>query len=168
MVVCIAIGNTLREDDGVAHHALQLIASTPADENCVARVPRGSGDQVRLMQVFQLAPELACEIASADLVFFLDADPSAEQTALTPIETDGARGSPMAHSMSPAEVVAIARDLYAFAGKALLCRIPAKQFGYGEELTAEAKAAARAAAKTITEYVALHAPDGNRLRLVKS
>ena len=153
MIVCIAIGNTLREDDGVAHRALRLI--TP-------------GDQVRLLEVFQLTPELACEIASADLVFFLDADASAENTVLTPIETDGAHGSPIAHSVSPAEVVAIARDLYAFAGKAVLCRIPAKQFGFGEALTTEAEAAARAAALLVTEYVALHAANGDRLQLVKN
>jgi len=153
MVVCIAIGNSLREDDGVAHHALRLIAPN---------------DNVRLLQVFQLAPELACEIARADLVFFLDADASAETTMLTPIETDGAYGGPMAHSMSPAEVVAIASDLYAFAGKALLCRIPAKQFGFGEELTAAAKAAARSAAKVIVEYVALHATNPDKLRLAEN
>ena len=142
MVVCIAIGNTLREDDGVAHHALRLIAP---------------GDKVRLMQVFQLAPEVACEIASAELVFFLDADASVEQVAIMPIEPDGAHGSPMAHSMTPAEVVAIARDLYGFAGKALLCRIPAKQFGFGEALTTEAEAAARGAAQMITDYIRRHA-----------
>jgi hydrogenase maturation protease len=149
MVVCIAIGNTLREDDGVAQRALRLI---------------DPGDQVRLLEVFQLAPELACEIASADLVFFLDADPSAENTVITPIESDGAHGSPIAHSISPVEVVAIARDLYAFAGKALLCRIPAKRFGFGEELTAAAEAAARVAAQMVTEYIALHVTNVNLRR----
>jgi Ni,Fe-hydrogenase maturation factor len=85
-----------------------------------------------------------------------------------PIETDGAHSGPIAHSMSPQEVVTIARDLYAFAGKALLCRIPAKQFGYTEELTADSKAAARSAAQMITEYVALHATKSDRLRLAEN
>jgi hydrogenase maturation protease len=153
MVVCIAIGNTLREDDGVAHYALQMIAPC---------------DRVRRIQVFQLAPELACEIASADLVCFLDADPSAEKPVLAPIETDGTHASPMAHCMNPSEVVAIAQDLYAFAGKALLCRIPAKQFGYTEELTADSKAAARTAAQMITEYLARHANNNDRLRMAEN
>jgi hydrogenase maturation protease len=153
MVVCIAIGNTLREDDGVAHYALRLIEP---------------GGQVRLLEVFQLTPELACEIASANLVFFLDADPSTTTTVLAPIEIGYAHSSPLAHSMSPADVVALARDLYAFAGKALLCRIPARQFGYGEELTAEAKAAACGAAKMMTEYIAQYAANGSRLGLVKN
>jgi hydrogenase maturation protease len=167
MVVCIAIGNTLREDDGVAHHALRMIGSaTDKEDRVVER--RRLEDQVRLLEVFQLAPELACEIASADLVFFLDADASAENTELMPIETDGAHGSPMAHSMSPAEVLTIARDLYAFAGKAFLCRIPAKRFGYGEDLTVQSKAAARSAAQLITDYISRNAMNGSRPRLVKS
>jgi Ni,Fe-hydrogenase maturation factor len=87
---------------------------------------------------------------------------------LAPIETNSAHGSPMAHSMSPAEGVAIARDLYAFAGKAFLCRIPAKQFGYGEQLAAESKAAAWTAAQMISDYVALHATNGSRLRLAEN
>jgi len=139
MVICIAIGNALRGDDGVARYALSLIPSS---------------DRMRLMEVFQLTPELACEIATADVVFFLDADASAAEVALAPIETHAGNGSPLVHSMSPAELVAVARRLYAFAGQALLCRIPAKQFGFGEELTLEAKAAARSAASMIAEYAA--------------
>ena len=167
MVVCIAIGNTLREDDGVAGHALRLIASTSTGENRADPEPGPPGDQVRLLEVFQLLPELACEIASADLVFFLDADACAENTFLTLIETDSAHGSPLAHSMSPAEVVAMSRDLYAFAGKALLCHIPAKRFGFGEALTTEAEKAARSAAQMIVEYAALHV-NANPPRLVNN
>lgn len=147
MVVCIAIGNPLREDDGVARHALRLIEP---------------GDQIYLFEVLQLLPELASEIASADLVFFLDADASAENTVLTPIETDSAHGSPLAHSMSPAELVAMSRDLFAFAGKALLCHIPAKHFGFGEAVSNEAETAARSAAQMVTEYLALHAQTPSR------
>jgi len=154
MVVCIAIGNTLRGDDGVAHYALRLIATTPDDRNRVAWGPRVPADQVRLLEVFQLTPELACIIAPADVVFFLDADSSAAEVVLAPIEMPCGNGSALAHSMSPAELVAIARHLYAFAGEAVLCRIPAKQFEFGEELTPQAKAAAESAAKMVTEYSA--------------
>jgi Ni,Fe-hydrogenase maturation factor len=49
----------------------------------------------------------------------------------------------------------MARRLYAFAGEALLCHIPAKHFEYGEELTPQAIAAARSAAKMIAEYASL-------------
>jgi len=140
MVVCIAIGNALRGDDGVARYAVRLIASS---------------DRIHVLEVCQLTPELACVIARGDVVFFLDADPSAAKVVLAPVETPCGNGSPLAHSMSPAELVAMARRLYAFAGEALLCRIPAKQFEYGEELTPQAKAAARSAAKMIAEYASL-------------
>jgi len=142
MVVCIAIGNALRGDDGVGNYALRLITPAPSD-------------RVQRIEVCQLTPELACAIALADAVFFLDADPSAAEVVLAPVEPPSGNASPLAHSMSPAELVATAQRLYAFAGKALLCRIPAKQFEYGEELTPQAKAAARSAAKMIAEYASL-------------
>lgn len=151
----------------MAHHALRLIASIAAGENRVALGPSTPSDLVRLLEVFQLTPELACEIASADLVFFLDADPSSEKAVLTPIEATSTHGSPIAHSMSAAEVVAMSRNLYAFTGEALLCHIPAKKFGFGEKLTAEAEVSAGAAAKMITDYIALHA-NANPPRLVKN
>jgi hydrogenase maturation protease len=135
MILCMAIGNTLRGDDAVAHRTLSLL--TP-------------NDQVRSLDVLQLTPELASEIAAADVVVFLDADPSAVKATLIPIEPH--RGStPIAHSMGPAEVVAIARRLYAFAGEAFLCRIPAMHLAHGEGLTPQAETAAQSAAKLIEE-----------------
>jgi hydrogenase maturation protease len=141
VVVCVAMGNSLRGDDGVAQRALQLIAP---------------GGYVRLRQVCQLTPELAAEIAitGADTVFFLDADPSSTETTLEPVETRSTRGTPLAHSMSPAEVLELTRRLYGFAGEAFLCRIPAKYFEHGERLSPQAEAGAHAAAKMIQERIA--------------
>lgn len=141
MVVCVAIGNSLRGDDGVAQRVLQLIAP---------------GGHVRLRQVCQLTPELAAEIAiaGADTVFFLDADPSSTETTLETVEPRSTRGTPLAHSMSPGEVLELTRRLYGFVGKAFLCRIPAKYFELGEGLSPQAEAVAHAAAKMIQERIA--------------
>lgn len=135
MIVCIAIGNSLRGDDAVAHRTLRLLALN---------------DRVRLLGVFQLTPELAYEIAGADIVLFLDADPSAAEATLVRIEPPRG-GTPLTHSIGAAEVVAIARRLYAFAGEAFLCCIPAMRFAHGEELTPQAEAVAQSAAKLIQE-----------------
>jgi hydrogenase maturation protease len=135
------MGNSLRGDDGVAQRALQLIAP---------------GGHARLRRVCQLTPELAAEIAiaGADTVFFLDADPSSTETTLEPVELRSTRGTPLAHSMSPAEVLELTRRLYGFAGEAFLCRIPAKYFGQGEGLSPQAEAGAHAAAKMMQERIA--------------
>jgi hydrogenase maturation protease len=61
LVLCIAIGNPLRGDDGVAHHVLELLPQY---------------EQMRVLEVIQLMPELASEITGADAVIFLDADAS--------------------------------------------------------------------------------------------
>lgn len=61
---------------------------------------------------------------------------------------------PLAHSTNPFEVVETARHLYSFAGEALLCRIPARQFKAGDPLTWEAEKAARSAARLVEERLA--------------
>lgn len=136
MVICIAIGNLLRGDDGVAHRALQLIAPS---------------EHVQLREVFQLTPELASDIANAEAVIFLDADPASVAATLQEMEALPVARSPLAHKISPAEVLELARRLYGFAGQAFLCRIPAADFGHGQKLSAQAEAGAHAAARMIQQ-----------------
>jgi len=148
MVLCIAIGNSLRGDDGAAHRVLQLLD------------PR----ELRLRSVLQLTPELAAEIASAESVLFLDADLSSAQPCVEPIPENACRTPPLAHSMSPPEVVALARRLYGFCGKAFLCRLPAASFEIGEELSRPAEAALRGAAETIQRLTFVLKANGSQRR----
>jgi hydrogenase maturation protease len=135
----IAVGNILRRDDGVAHRVLDLL---------------GPRTGVSRRGVLQLTPEIAAEIANSGLVFFLDADPGAVRPYLAPVEADPGRRTPTAHSMTPAEVILLARHLYGFAGTASLCHLPAADLSEGRTLTPEAEAGARAAAHLITKELA--------------
>jgi hydrogenase maturation protease len=128
--LCIAIGNPLRRDDGVALSVVCYLAA--------------SGLKVR--DVLQLTPELAAEIGGASLVVFIDADPAATEPYIVPIQPSMVRGTPLAHAMTPAEVVCLAESLYGFTGAAFLCHVPAFDFDYGERLTPLAEVCARAAA----------------------
>jgi Ni,Fe-hydrogenase maturation factor len=118
-VLYIAIGNPLRGDDGVAHRVLELL-----------------GPGVTKLGVQQLTPELACEVAQAETVVFIDADVLAGEPRLQPVGEPHA--TPLGHAMTPEEVVYLAKRLYGFAGEAFVCRVPAREFE-GEELSLEAE-----------------------------
>ena len=138
MFLCIAIGNPLRGDDGVARRALRLLPTA---------------EQIRMLEVIQLTPEVASEIAAADAVIFLDADPSIAEVTFGALGDCSTRSTPLTHSMGPFELLETARRLYWFAGEALLCRIPARQFEPGKGLTHEAENAARSAAELVGEHL---------------
>jgi Ni,Fe-hydrogenase maturation factor len=137
----IACGNPLRRDDGAASEALRHLAQAP---NRVLRSVR------------QLTPELAEEAARFDRVVFLDADAGAARVTIEHLGPGFGRGaslprSPLTHFATPAEIVALSRGLFGFAGEALLCRIPARDFSLsanpgGADLSANTLRFARQAA----------------------
>ena len=139
-VLCIAIGNSLRGDDGVAHRVAERMEAR---------------DEVVACGVFQLTPEIAPEMARAETVVFIDADIDAREAAIEPVTTAGVRGAPLAHSMTPCEIVCLAERLYGFAGQAYLCRIPVESFD-GEGLSDTAEAGANAALALLRELLQEH------------
>ena len=131
--VVLAIGNTLRGDDGVADHVADLLGSR-------------SGMGVR--RVHQLTPELAEEMAHATAVVFVDADPGAVEARLERLVPTPQR-SPLTHTVTPGELVILAEQLYDFQGVAYLCHVPAESFTEGDSLSEVAEAGARAAAQCV-------------------
>lgn len=129
--VLIALGNILRRDDGAAHRALELLGPVP-DATIIDRI--------------QLSPEMAEDIAEADTVVFIDADLEPGETRIEPVAGPVAFSSPLAHSMSPEEVLEMSRRLFGFTGQAWLCRIPAEDFSAGEGLSDLAERNAQKAA----------------------
>ena len=138
MTLLIAIGNTLRRDDGAAHRVLELL-----------ELPAG----VAAISCHQLTPELSEEIGAADTVVFIDADVNPGPAQLEPIEP-GAGLNPLGgHFLRPQELLAIAQRLFAFQGKAWLCHVPGEDFGEGEGLSPVAEANSREAAQLIQRLI---------------
>jgi len=129
----ISCGNTLRCDDGVAHRVLELL-------------PAAAEREVRSVQ--QLTPELAAEMAGFDLVVFLDADAASLRPAIEPIGAWAPR-SPLTHVTEPAEIVALARALFGFTGEALMCKIPARDFRFDDDLSTDGIESALQAAEEL-------------------
>jgi Ni,Fe-hydrogenase maturation factor len=125
----IAIGNPLRRDDGAAHHVL---------------IPPGPDRRA----VLQLTPEMAEEIAGYDSVVFLDADVDAKQVELEPV--DSVPGpSALTHVAKPSEIVALARTLFGFSGRAYTCRIPVSDLSEGEGLSPLTETFAQQASRAV-------------------
>ncbi len=132
--LCIAVGNLLRGDDGVAHRVLDLLEPAAG---------------VAFLRAQQLLPELSEEIARARNVIFIDADAAAGPPHIEQIAPRELRGSPLSHSMSPAEVVCLAARLFGFDGAAFVCHVPGIDFDPGQGLSAEAEANAQRATQMI-------------------
>ena len=87
-----------------------------------------------------------------DLVVFVDASVrAATRPRLEPVGPSA--GSPLTHVCSPGEIVALARSLFGFVGRAYLCHIPARDFSNSERLSARAQRFADQAAGEI-EHIA--------------
>lgn len=133
----VAVGNTLRGDDGVAHRVADLLGAHPG---------------VEVRRVHQLTPELAEEMARATTVVFVDADVQASAACLERL-TATPQSAPITHTMTPNAVVMLATRLYEFQGEAFLCHVPAQDFTAGGPLTPVAEAGARAATKKILDLL---------------
>jgi Ni,Fe-hydrogenase maturation factor len=131
--VLIAIGNSLRRDDGVAHRVLALVGPVAG---------------VLTHDVMQLMPEHALEFAPAEKVFFIDADTTVGKPHVETLPAS-VRSQSLAHSLLPEAVVALSRKLYGFHGQAYLCRVPGADFSDGETLTQTAEENAAGAAKIL-------------------
>ncbi|MBK6846367.1 MAG: hydrogenase maturation protease [Proteobacteria bacterium] len=130
----LAVGNVLRGDDGVAARVLDHVLDQ-----------LGAGAGAQAMAVHGLTPELAEAVAAVGAVVILDADVGAATVTLEPLpEAAAGRGTGrvLSHSLTPAALIALARQLYGFNGAAWLCRLPARQLAYGTALSAVAEAAA--------------------------
>ncbi len=134
----VAIGNPLRGDDAVAQATLEFIPPSPGLDT---------------LSLNQLTPELSAKIATYDVVVFLDADLLASEVTLTPVEPTPPPPS-LTHVSTPEEILALARGLYAFPGRALACRLPITSLAPGEPLTPQAQHSAAQAAQLLRQTLA--------------
>jgi hydrogenase maturation protease len=130
-LLVIAYGDPLRGDDGLAWHA--------AEELKQRNFP-----DVEIMELHQLAPELAETISRSDAVIFVDAAAAAPGTVLAGeirIVATSARevgqhsSSPFHHQYSPASLLALAAQLYKARPRAFVASLVGEDFSPGERLS---------------------------------
>ena len=123
-VLIIGFGNSLRTDDGVGWHIAQELMRSIDSPG------------VEIISCGQLTPDLAEPIGRAQTVIFIDAaqqgplgQPTWERVTPVPIPDN------FSHQLSPAALIALARDLYGSSPEATLVTIAAESFAFGESLS---------------------------------
>ncbi len=131
MIQIIACGNNLRRDDGAGLVLAELLE----------KEWRSRQIEVERISVHQLTPELAADIARAEVtaVVFVDTrvvtrDEPDEGLQARPIAVDTASPS-MGHHLDPATLLAYARLLYDKHLPAWQITVPGFDFGHGEGLS---------------------------------
>lgn len=132
MLLLIGYGNPLRRDDGAGPALAGMLEA------------RSGRTDLRVITVHQLVPELAQDLAAADVkaVLFLDASVSGcsggTDVSIQPL--GGVGPSPvLGHHFSPVELLCYAELLRGAALPAWQISIPGTDFGYGEGLSASAE-----------------------------
>ena len=135
-LLVIGYGNTLRRDDGVG--------PVVAAEVEALHLPG-----VRTLACQQLTPELADPLSRAGAAVFIDAavDHPA-QVRLRRLDPSGS-SQILAHAADPRTILALARDAFGRAPKAWILTIPAKNLGFGEQLSRTAKSGLRKAVRAV-------------------
>lgn len=141
-ILIIAYGNPLRCDDGVAWHAADALEG---------KFPL---DQVEILRVHQLAPELAESLRRSDSVIFLDAataesdDAKAGEIRAEQIERNKeSQPSGFCHTFSLTNILTLSEQLYGASPHAYFVCMIGENFSYGESLSA-------AVASSLPEFVA--------------
>jgi hydrogenase maturation protease len=122
----IAMGNTLRGDDGVAWRIAEELRETLGDPG------------VEVVMVHQLSPELAHPISRAETVIFVDAaaDMIPGKIKMESIEAENCPTWNFTHAVSPGALLALTRSLYrTLPMETLLLTIGARSFAFSEELS---------------------------------
>jgi hydrogenase maturation protease len=140
----IGYGNPLRRDDGLGWHVAQQVAGE-----------RFSND-VTVIAVHQLTPELAELTSQAGLVVFVDAQAGdnpghIECCEVTPASEIGAAFS---HEVGPDALLALAGALYGARPSALVLTVDGADFGYGIGLSDAVRAAVPAVLRRLRTLIA--------------
>lgn len=138
-VVLYGIGNDLRGDDGAGPRVARAL------EGAVPWTVRA---------VHGLTPELADELAGADLALFVDADadPSLDAPVWRSVEAPqgGGAGQLLGHALDVPGLLAWCVALHDRAPRAATLSLPARDFSLGETLTPAAEAGVAAAIAALT------------------
>jgi hydrogenase maturation protease len=141
----LACGNALRGDDGVG----PWLAGW-------AKERLGNEPRLRVVSRQQWTPELAEEIARAEAALFIDCslESAPGSISLSPVEPNSQVPGLATHHLSAAELLALARELYAaLPREALLLTIGAGSVELGEGFSDAVKAVLPQACRRVEEII---------------
>ncbi|HXJ85699.1 MAG TPA: hydrogenase maturation protease [Candidatus Binatia bacterium] len=133
-VLIVAYGNPLRCDDSIAWRVADALEGKFLEQD------------VEIIRLHQLAPEIADNVRNPELVLFIDAAcvdeidsrrPGDIQVREESIAPSGKHAqAQFTHVYSPARVLELARELYQANPKAFVITVAGEDFGHGDRLSA--------------------------------
>jgi hydrogenase maturation protease len=140
-VLVLCYGNPAREDDGLGPAVAELLASSPV---AGARVESN----------YQLLVEDAVAVSEASLVVFVDAAAAGPEPFEFRTIEPGETGGYMAHSIGPAQLLGLARELFGRSPAAYLLAIRGYSFEmFHEGLSRQASENLSRATEYLREFV---------------
>lgn len=139
-ILVVGYGNDLRSDDGAG----RVVA---------ARIEEMGLPGVLVRSQSQLTPELALDIARADVVVFVDANVDCKEMAVHPVQAGERGAQSMSHHTDPAALLLLAGDLGRVPPRAYTVSIPATNLELGFDLSPATAEAVEEAVETIVETV---------------
>jgi len=133
----IGYGNPLRGDDALGWRAAE----------CLAAIPEvGNDPSILIETLHQLTPELAVNLADAELVIFIDATAPSERIASGTLRCEelleeAPAHEALGHHLTPAQTLAYARALFHANPTVFLASVAAASFDYGAPLSPAVEAA---------------------------
>jgi hydrogenase maturation protease len=139
----IGYGSTLRGDDGIGPVVAEWVERV-VDER-----------EVRVLVQHQLTPELAADLAEAELVIFVDAAENLRAGEVRVLRLMDAMATPRehSHSVDPAWLVYTARVLYGRAPRAYAVVVGGASFELSAGLSAAAMRGAHEAVERVLELI---------------
>ncbi len=139
----IGCGNPLLSDDGAAWHVIESLQDLAEREGVV------------LKAVHQFAPEQAEDVSQAETVIFVDAaQGEAGRVSVKELDEAPSSAQRFTHSLTPATLLSIARQLYGQAPKkAFLVSIGASCFELSERISEPVARGVVDAGKAVREII---------------
>lgn len=157
----IGYGNADRQDDGVGWHVLKNLAekigcTIPEDPGAPIEV---GNEQVDLLYILQIFPELAETISHYERICFVDAHTADIKAEIAWNELSAQyERSPLTHHMSPKTVLSITATIYGHIPEAILVSIRGYSFQFERDLSPKTAALAEEATQRIWKWVKLTTP----------
>ncbi len=136
MILVIGVGHPLRRDDGVGLWIAQNLEER---------------EGVKVLGVQVLSPDLLPQIATADLVIFVDARKGAGPVRWEPLRPGLC--PPLTHVLSPQGLLSWTERLFGRVPEAWLVAIPARDFSLGEGLSPRTRRTAEAFLQRLRAYL---------------
>lgn len=152
----LGFGNLDREDDGVAWHILDRLASRyqKSLDICPEEEPFSIAPQLDILFLLQLYPELAETLSAYQRVCFVDAHTGAVPEELHISHPDACfQSSPLTHHLTPETLLCLTRDLYQFLPEPLLVSVRGYSFSFKNQLSSRTDQLANQAVETIIDWI---------------